>query len=55
MIKNIVVIIAILSAIGNAGLVGWNLVDQDYLAAIFHLLSVMYLVYLIDLITDYTR
>jgi len=53
MIKNIVVIIAIISGVGNAGLVGWNLVDKDYLAAIFHLLSCIYMVYLIDKITEY--
>jgi len=53
MIKNIVVIIAILSAVLNAGLVGWNLVDNDFLKAGFHLLSLMYLVYLIDKITEY--
>jgi len=53
MIKNIVVIIAIISAVLNAGLVVWNVVDNDFLKAIFHLLSFMYMVYIIGMITEY--
>jgi len=53
MIKNIVVIIAIISAVLNAGLVVWNVVDNDFLKAIFHLLSFMYMVYIIGKITEY--